>query len=91
MAKNFRDFARDLSRRMTDVERTIRRDVPVYLAVAWERMKDANFSAQGFVRGGTANPRWPPRKKETHLSKVYNSIAISRRSKNTKNRRFKYL
>ena len=25
MAKNFRDFARDLSRRMTDVERTIRR------------------------------------------------------------------
>ena len=69
MAKNFTDLARDLSRRMADVERTIRRDVPVYLAVAWERMKDANFSAQGFVRGGTANPRWPPRKKETHLSK----------------------
>lgn len=69
MAKNFRDFARDMSRRMAEVERTISKDVPVYLAVAWEKMKDANFSAQGFVRGGSASPRWPPRKKETPLSK----------------------
>lgn len=28
-------------------------------------MKDANFSAQGFVRGGSAAPRWDKRKKET--------------------------
>ncbi|MDE6440624.1 MAG: hypothetical protein K2K51_06360 [Bacteroidales bacterium] len=38
--------------------------IPKYVAGAAEKMKDANFSAQGFVSNGVA-AKWPKRKKET--------------------------
>lgn len=41
--------------------------IPVYVAASAERMKDANFSAQGFVTNGTAH-RWKARAKETRRS-----------------------
>ena len=65
MQQDYRKLARDMYRRASEVERVVRRDVPAYLAVAWEKMKDANFSAQGFVRNGSASPRWEKRKQET--------------------------
>lgn len=65
MQQDFKNLARDLYRRAAEVERVIQRDVPAYIAVAWERMKDANFSAQGFVRDGSAAPRWDKRKQES--------------------------
>lgn len=65
MQQDYRKLTLDMQRRAAEVARVIQRDVPAYIAVAWERMKDANFSAQGFVRGGSAAPRWDKRKKET--------------------------
>lgn len=43
----------------------LRNMVPKIVAGAVEKMKDANFSAQGFVENGTAAPRWAKRKIET--------------------------
>ena len=68
MQQDYRKLTLDMQRRAAEVARVIQRDVPAYIAVAWERMKDANFSAQGFVRGGSAAPRWDKRKKETPLT-----------------------
>lgn len=65
MKQDYRKLTLDMQRRAAEMARVIQRDVPAYIAVAWERMKDANFSAQGFVRGGSAAPRWDKRKKET--------------------------
>lgn len=65
MQQDYRKLTLDMQRRAAEMARVIQRDVPAYIAVAWERMKDANFSAQGFVRGGSAAPRWDKRKKET--------------------------
>ena len=65
MQQDYRKLTLDMQRRAAEMARVIQRDVPAYIAVAWERMKDANFSAQGFVRGGSAVPRWDKRKKET--------------------------
>ena len=68
MQQDYRKLSLDMQRRAAEMARVIQRDVPAYIAVAWERMKDANFSAQGFVRGGSAAPRWDKRKKETPRS-----------------------
>ena len=68
MQQDYRKLTLDMQRRAAEMARVIQRDVPAYIAVAWERMKDANFSAQGFVRGGSAVPRWDKRKKETPRS-----------------------
>ncbi len=38
--------------------------IPTFVAASAERMKDANFSAQGFIANGTAK-RWKARNKET--------------------------
>lgn len=65
MQQDYRKLSLNMQRRAAEMARVIQRDVPAYIAVAWERMKDANFSAQGFVRGGSAAPRWDKRKKET--------------------------
>lgn len=43
----------------------LRNKVPKIVAGAVEKMKDANFSAQGFVENGTASPRWAKRKIDT--------------------------
>lgn len=62
---DYKNLSSDMKRRLREVQRVIERDAPAYFAVAWERMKDANFAAQGFVVRGSASPRWAPRKKET--------------------------
>lgn len=54
----------DLLRKATQVRR-LNAKIPGYVAGAAEKMKDANFSAEGFVQNSSANPRWPKRKKET--------------------------
>lgn len=49
--------------------RRLQKKIPRYVAAAAEKMKDANFSAQGFVENGTARPRWKKRKQENHLTR----------------------
>ncbi|OAV64242.1 Mu-like prophage protein gpG [Bacteroidales bacterium Barb6XT] len=43
------------------------RKIPKLVAGAAEQMKDANFSAEGFVTGGAAT-KWKKRKKETSVT-----------------------
>lgn len=64
--KDFQKIAADIKSKMRKV-RSIQRQVPDIVASAAEAMKDANFSAQGFVTNGRAN-RWPKRRKETQRS-----------------------
>lgn len=61
-------FQRNLSLQALQIRKMIREDAPKYFKGAMEKMKDANFSAQGFINNGSAE-RWKPRKKETHLTK----------------------
>ena len=62
---DYKNLTADMRRRMHEAVRMMNDEAPAFVAVAWEKMKDANFSAQGFVVKGTARPMWPPRKKET--------------------------
>lgn len=66
--KDIRKMAEDLRAKSDDVRRLLRK-VPKYVAGAAENIKDASFSAQGFVMNGAARPRWKKRKKETQLTR----------------------
>lgn len=61
------NFKNDMRTKLDNVKKVIKK-IPVYIAGAAIRMKDANFSAQGFVVGGTARPKWKKRKTETKLT-----------------------
>lgn len=62
--RDVQKMAEDLRGKMVEVQK-LNKKIPAYVAGAAERMKDANFSAQGFVENGTARPRWKNRKQET--------------------------
>lgn len=62
--RDIRMFTGDLRAKMVEV-RKLNKKIPVYVAGAAGRMKDANFSAEGFVVDGSARPRWKKRKKES--------------------------
>lgn len=66
--QDIRKLAEDL-RGKSDEVRRLQKRIPRYVAAAAEKMKDANFSAQGFVENGTARPRWKKRKRENHLTR----------------------
>lgn len=66
--QDIRKLADDLCGKMAKV-RQLQQKIPRYVAGAAEKMKDANFAAQGFVENGTARPRWKKRKVETHLTR----------------------
>lgn len=65
---DIKNLGSDLQEKINKI-RQIERKVPRYMARAAEKMKDANFSAQGFLENGTTRPRWKKRKKETHLTR----------------------
>jgi hypothetical protein len=64
-----KDFAEDMKRRAAQLKEIVDKKAPAIFAAAAEKMKDANFSAEGFVVGGSAAPKWPKRKTETRRSK----------------------
>lgn len=64
---DIRNLASDLRKKLRKVEE-LKSKIPKYVAGAAEKMKDANFSAQGFVENGNARPRWKKRKRETRLT-----------------------
>lgn len=57
----------DIRRKNAQIKILIQK-IPKYLAGSAEKMKDANFSAQGFVFNGHAK-KWPKRKYETKKTK----------------------
>jgi len=59
-----RKLISDLRQKASEIQ-TLKKKIPAFVAGAAEKMKDTNFSAQGFVRGGTAHPKWKKRQKET--------------------------
>lgn len=61
-------MAEDLHGKSEEIRR-LQKKIPRYVAAAAEKMKDANFSAQGFVENGTARPRWKKRKRENRLTR----------------------
>lgn len=65
--RDIKQFGDDLRKKADQVAR-LRKKVPGIIAGAAEKMKDANFSAEGFVVGGSARPKWKKRKKETRLT-----------------------
>lgn len=65
---DIKNLSSDLQEKIRKV-RQIEKKVPRYMAGAAEKMKDANFSAQGFVENGTVRPRWKKRSKENHLTR----------------------
>lgn len=54
----------DLRQKASEIQK-LKKKIPAFVAGAAEKMKDANFSAQGFVHGGSARPKWKKRRKET--------------------------
>ena len=64
--KDIKELAEDLRKQSAQVK-ILQRNIPKYIASAADKMKDANFSAQGFIENGTAR-RWKKRKRETQLS-----------------------
>lgn len=66
--RDIQKFAADMRARAAKFN-GFSRKIPVYIAGAAEKMKDANFSAEGFIENGTARPRWKKRKVETTRSK----------------------
>lgn len=62
------NFSADVKKHAAELKRMIDSDVPKFFAGAVERMKDANFSAQGFVINGSASPAWAKRTVETSRS-----------------------
>lgn len=65
---DIKNLSSDLQEKIRKV-RQIEKKVLRYMAGAAEKMKDANFSAQGFVENGTVRPRWKKRSKENHLTR----------------------
>jgi len=63
--RDARLIAEDLSRRQAEVKRFLAKDFPKLVAGAAERIKDASFSAQGFIVNGSPRPKWAKRSKET--------------------------
>jgi phage gpG-like protein len=61
-------FREDFYRKASQME-SLKKKILHLIAGAAEKMKDANFSAQGFVVNGAAHPKWKKRKKETSRSK----------------------
>lgn len=66
--QDIRKLTEDLRGKSEEIRR-LQKKIPRYVAAAAEKMKDANFSAQGFVENGTARPRWKKRKRENHLTR----------------------
>lgn len=66
--KDIRKLAEDLRGKLDDVRR-LQKKIPRFVAGAAEKMKDANFSAEGFVQNGTPRPRWKKRERETRLTR----------------------
>lgn len=66
--KDIRDLAEDLRDRSDKIHQ-LQKKIPKYIAASAEKMKDANFSAEGFVENGSARPRWKKRKQETRLTR----------------------
>jgi len=64
MARDLKFLADDMRRNATEVDKLMR-DAPRIIAGAAVKMKDANFSAQGFIENGKVVSKWPARKKET--------------------------
>lgn len=65
--KDIQKIREDLRRTAGAIQK-LKKQVPAFVAGAAEKMKDANFSAEGFVSGGSAKPRWAKRKAETRRS-----------------------
>lgn len=64
MARELKFLAADMRKHAAEVSKMMEA-APRIIAGAAIKMKDANFSAQGFIENGkVANP-WPKRKKET--------------------------
>ena len=63
--QDIRKLAEDL-RSKSDEVRRLQKKIPRYVAAAAEKMKDANFSAQGFVENGSTRPRGKKSKREKH-------------------------
>lgn len=75
-------FSKDLSLQALKIRKMIREDAPKYFKGAIEKMKDANFSAQGFITNGSAQ-KWKPRQKETHATqgnRILHGIGILQQS-----------
>lgn len=66
--RDARLLAADLAKRQAEVKRFLAKDFPMFVAGAAERIKDASFSAQGFVVNGSPRPRWAKRSRETSRS-----------------------
>ena len=66
--KDFRKLAEDLRGKLDDVRR-LQKKIPRYVAGAAEKMKDANFSAEGFVQNGMTRHKWKKRQRENHLTR----------------------
>lgn len=60
-------LTQDLKRKTSQIS-ILKKKIPRYVAAAAEKMKDANFSAEGFIEGGSVKSKWPKRKKETARS-----------------------
>ena len=71
--QDIRKLAEDL-RSKSDEVRRLQKRIPRYVAAAAEKMKDANFSAQGFVENGSTRPRWKKRKHENPLTRGRRSL-----------------
>ncbi|MDX9703916.1 MAG: phage virion morphogenesis protein [Candidatus Auribacterota bacterium] len=67
MARDLKFLAEDVKKHSADVGKAIS-EMPRVIAGAAIKMKDANFSAQGFVENGRAVSPWPKRKSETTRS-----------------------
>lgn len=61
--RDLQNLPGDFKRKQAQLNK-LAKAIPKYIAGAAEKMKDANFSAQGFVSNGAAT-KWPKRKKET--------------------------
>ncbi|MEG1762902.1 MAG: phage virion morphogenesis protein [Bacteroidales bacterium] len=59
----FEQLSADFKQKAAQINKLKSKSVK-YIAAAAEKMKDANFSAQGFVENGSAK-KWPKRKKNT--------------------------
>lgn len=64
--RDLQNFPADLLEKQARFHQLAKK-IPKYIAGAADKMKDANFAAQGFITNGKAD-RWPPRKTETTRS-----------------------
>jgi phage gpG-like protein len=82
MARDLKFLAEDMRWNAAEVNKMMQ-DVPRLIAGAAIKMKDANFSAQGFIENGSVATPWPKRKKETVRStgkRVLHSTSMLRDS-----------